>query len=139
MTKGWSFWLIVSLAVAGVAVGGFFASPKANSREMVGGTPELRTMEGSITDVDKTTPLPVLKLTHADGRLLEVSIDPMSTVVLQGRRATTLTQLEKGQKVKVSYQQKEGREVANAIEIMDPLPMPTAPKDGLPAAQGTTP
>ena len=129
----------MSLAVAGVAVGEFLASPKANSRETVEGTPELRTMEGSITDMDMAAPLPVLKLAHLDGRLLEVSIDPMSTVILQGRRATTLTQLEKGQKVKVSYQQKEGREVANAIEIRDPLPMPPAPKDGLPAAQGSTP
>lgn len=124
MTKKWIFWTVVGLAAAGLAAE-FWAVPRANSRETVPGTPELRSAEGSIADLDMAAPLPILKIAHKDGRLLELSIDPISTVVLQDRRVTSVAQLEKGQKVKVSYLQKDGREVANAIEIMDPLPMPT--------------
>lgn len=139
MTKGWVFWLVAGLAVTGLAAAEFFSASDAVSRETVPAAPELRTMEGSVSDVDMTAPLPVLKVANADGRLVELSIDPLSTVVLQDRQATTVAQLEKGQKVKVSYQQKEGREVANAIEIMDPLPMPAVSDEPQPVPSPATP
>ncbi|MBI3332975.1 MAG: hypothetical protein HYZ93_02655 [Candidatus Omnitrophica bacterium] len=57
--------------------------------------------------------------------MLSLALDPRDTVVLQGDRVTKLGHLEKGQKAKARYLLKDGREVATAVEIMDPEPMPS--------------
>ncbi len=137
MKKTSIFWMVMGAVVAGGVAASIFSVPKASSREVampaLGPTLGLRTVEGAITEVQMAAALPVVKVSPADGEPLELAIDPISTVVLQDKRTTSVAQLEKGQKVKVSYQTKEGRVVANAIEILDPLPMPAA-TDGPPAA-----
>ena len=138
MRRAWVFWIGIGMVAAGLAASEYLFSV-GGAKRAEGGiqVSELRTAEGSIAELDMSAPLPVVKVSPSggDGRLLELTIDPLSTVVLQDRRVTTVAQLERGQRVKVGYQRKEGREVANAIEITDPLPMPAA-ADGAPPAQG---
>lgn len=112
---------------AGAAIERPAAVPFAPGAPAASSTPAASSqmVEGAITEISGTSTAPVgLAIDGPDGVKLWLAVDPNNTVVLQGGRVTDFAQLESGQRVKARYGAKEGREVAQSIEITDPLPMP---------------
>lgn len=97
--------------------------------------PPSQLFEGSISEIRGSSTAPLgLNILKSDGSMLQLAMDPLETVVLQGGRVAEFKTLEKGQQVKVRYALKEGKEVARSIEITDPLPMLAPTDPSVPAA-----
>ncbi len=80
-------------------------------------TPQVTSVEGTVVSIDMLSSTPTLKLTLASGQLSSVQLDRLATTVWKGSQPIGLTQLTAGQKVKVRCKAKNGKQIANSIEI----------------------
>ena len=81
-------------------------------------TPQVTSIEGVITSVDVRSSVPSLKLTQTNGQLLVIQIDRPTTTVWKDAHPVSLIQLAMGQKAKIRYTTKNGKQVANSVEIL---------------------
>ncbi len=80
-------------------------------------TPQVTSVEGTVMNMNTLPSTPSLKLMLANGQPSLIQLDRLTTTVWKGSQSIDLTQLAAGQKVKVRYTAKNGKRVANSIEI----------------------
>jgi len=116
MKKAWLQGLTLALAIVGAVfifrVSAGISSEKASLQNA--------SVEGSVVSLDQSSPVPVLDLKTADDKIIKISIDS-ETTVLQDNQVSSLDQLAPGQRVKVHYGTKNGKQVTTSIVIISPL------------------
>lgn len=75
-------------------------------------------IEGSISFLDLKAQQPMLRLTDMQGKSLNINVDPQLTAVLQNGEAIKLDDLKVGQKVEISQTTRDGKPVAQTIEVL---------------------
>ncbi|GEM_PF-2869774 len=117
MKKAWLQGLTLALAIVGAVfifrIGVGISSEKANLQDNA-------SVEGSVVSLDQSSPIPVLDLKTADDKIVKINIDS-ETTVLEDNQVSSLGQLAPGQRVKVHYGTKNGKQVTTSIVIISPL------------------
>ncbi|MDO8730483.1 MAG: hypothetical protein Q7J69_04785 [Candidatus Omnitrophota bacterium] len=117
MKKSWLQGLTLALVIVGTVflfrVGVGISSEKARLQDDA-------SVEGSVVSLDQSSPIPVLDLKTADDKIVKINIDS-ETTVLQDNQVGSLGQLAPGQRVKVHYGTKNGKQVTTSVVIISPL------------------
>ncbi len=116
MKKTWLQGFILALVIVGVV--SIFRVPAGISSEKA--SLQDASVEGSVVSLDQSSPTPVLDLKTADDKIIKINIDS-ETTVLEDNRVSSLSQLAPGQRVKVHYGTKNGKQVTTSIVIISPL------------------
>jgi len=129
MKRNWKVWLVLTLVVCGTVpaalagehpgtpMGSRKATPASSSSTP---TPQISSAEGSISAIDLQTNS--LNLTTADGKIWTLALDPKTTLVWKGTEQAKLDNLKVGEKVKVRYVAKEGKQLARSVDINESSP-----------------
>ncbi len=84
-------------------------------------------IKGIILALDLHASTPTLRLSGIDGKVWSLLADPRSLVVLQGGHPAKADQLQIGDLVTITYEDRNGRPTAKAIDILSSAaPHPTA-------------
>ncbi len=133
----WKQWIAVGIAVAGMAPLAFAAGQSPSRAPEVSGQDVAR-ITGSVREVDLVPPGRSLQVASTDGKVLTVTLDPDTTAVRQNGQQVNLDHLKVGQTVEVRTMPKDGKPMAQMIEIKEKLAgEPGALAGAIGSVQGT--
>lgn len=140
MMRNATTWLLTVLMAGGMAASAQ-AAGQAPAQAPSGS--QAARISGSITELDLNAPGRSLKLAGKDGQVWTLTLDPDTTAVMQNGRHGELNQLKVGQSVEVRAMPKDGKHIAQSIEIKgqqaaasQPAGQPQQRADAQPAQSG---
>lgn len=142
MKRSWATWVMIGSIVCGIlpvleaaeesskptsaSSSASTAQPApASTSAAAPSAPKLSIAEGTVSAIDLTSLTPTVKLTGSDGKVWTIGVDLKATTVWDNGQAAQLAQVHAGQRVRVRYQEKDGKPIATAIRL-EPVQKPTA-------------
>lgn len=114
------FALILTATLFGVApmvyAEGGTAAPAAVTTSSVP-TPEITTLDGTVSGLDAVSSMPWIKVKDASGKEEIVMLDAASSTAWKGGVKVTWADVKVGEKVKVRYTAKDGKSTVKTVEI----------------------
>ena len=81
-------------------------------------TPEINSVEGTISSLDVTSAAPWLKIKDAAAKEWTIMIDPATSTVWKGGNKVTWADIKVNDKVKVRQTDKDGKAIAKTVEVV---------------------
>lgn len=128
--RRWILWVVLAFA-AGALASAAWAAENQPASSMTAPTPQIKSSQGSIAEINLVSPTPWFKVSGANGESWTFMLDAKTSSVWQNGQLLKESDLKVGEQVKVRHTSKEGKEWAKSIEIVQasaPLASPAAPE-----------